>query len=101
MPEPACRAVLARGHELGYRVAVHIFYLADAAATLAAGADFIAHNARAKDVDATFVSALKKQDRWYCPTFTPGISTFIYDSTPSWVTDPFFVKGVDQNIVAQ
>ncbi len=101
MPEAAWRAVLARGHELGYRVAVHVFYLADAAATLAAGAEFIAHSVRDKDVDAPFVNALKKQDACYCPTFTRELSTFIYDSTPPWVNDPFFVKGVDQSIVAQ
>jgi imidazolonepropionase-like amidohydrolase len=101
MPEPAWRAVLTRAHELGYRVAVHIFYLADAKATLAAGANFIAHSVRDTDVDASFVSALKKQDACYCPTFTREVSTFVYDSTPPWVNDPFFVKGVDQSIVAQ
>ena len=101
MPEPAWRAVLERAHELGYRVAVHVFYLADAMATLSAGANFIAHSVRDRDVDAAFASALKRQNACYCPTFTREVSTFIYDSTPPWVTDPFFVKGVDQSIVAQ
>ena len=101
MPEAAWRAVIARGHERELRVAVHIYYLADAMATLGAGADFIAHSVRDKDVDAAFASAMKKQDTCYCPTFTREISTFIYDSTPSWANDPFFVKGVDQSIVAQ
>ena len=101
MPEPAWRAVIARGHERGLKVDVHIFYLADAMATLSAGADFIAHSVRDKDVDAAFVNELKKRDVCYCPTFTREISTFIYDSTPTWVNDPFFVKGVDKGIVAQ
>src|SRR5262245_26173290 len=101
MPEPAWRAVIARGHERGLKVDVHIFYLADAMATLTAGADFIAHSVRDKDVDAAFVNELKKRDVCYCPTFTREISTFIYDSTPTWVNDPFFVKGVDKGIVAQ
>jgi imidazolonepropionase-like amidohydrolase len=70
-------------------------------ATLSAGADFIAHSVRDKDVDAAFVNELKKRDVCYCPTFTREISTFIYDSTPTWVNDPFFVKGVDTGIVAQ
>ncbi|MGH9385056.1 MAG: amidohydrolase family protein [Vicinamibacterales bacterium] len=101
MAEPAWRAVIARAHERGLRVAVHIYYLADAAAAVGAGAEFIAHSVRDREVDAALVNALKKQDACYCPTFTREISTFIYDATPSWVNDPFFLKGVDQSIATQ
>jgi imidazolonepropionase-like amidohydrolase len=32
---------------------------------------------------------------------TREISTFIYDSAPSWVDDAFFIKGVDKDIPTQ
>ncbi|MCC7124979.1 MAG: amidohydrolase family protein, partial [Acidobacteria bacterium] len=52
MPEPAWRAAIQRAHERKLRLAVHIFYLADARATLDAGADFIGHSVRDVPVDA-------------------------------------------------
>jgi imidazolonepropionase-like amidohydrolase len=101
MPEPAWKAVLARAHERGLRLAVHIVYLDDAKAVATAGADFIAHSVRDKLVDADFVKAMKARDICYCPTLTREISTFVYDSTPPWADDPFFVKGVAADIPRQ
>src|SRR6187402_2857516 len=46
MPEPAWRAVIDEAHARKLKVAVHIYSLADAKATLAGGADFIAHSVR-------------------------------------------------------
>ncbi len=46
------RAVIDEAHKRGLRVAVHLFYLADAKGVLDAGADFIAHSVRDADVDA-------------------------------------------------
>ena len=40
------RAVIDEAHKRGLRVAVHLFYLADAKSVLDAGADFIAHSVR-------------------------------------------------------
>jgi imidazolonepropionase-like amidohydrolase len=31
----------------------------------------------------------------YCPTLTREISTFVYESTPSWFSDPLFLKHAD------
>ena len=101
MPEPAWRAVIDEAHARQLKVAVHIYSLADAKAILAGGADFIAHSVRDVPVDAALVAALKARDVCYSPTFTREISTFIYDATPSWVDDPFFVKGVTPDIVMQ
>ena len=53
----------------------------------------IAHSVRDVPVDDQFINALKSRDVCYSPTFTREISTFIYDSTPPWVDDPFFLKG--------
>jgi imidazolonepropionase-like amidohydrolase len=101
MPEPAWRAVIDTAHSLKLPVAVHIYWLADAKATVNAGADMIAHSVRDTAVDDEFINALKARDVCYSPTLTREISTFIYDSTPPWVDDPFFLKGVDQDIPAQ
>jgi len=101
MPEPAWRAVIDEAHKRNLKVAVHIYSLADARATLDGGADLIAHSVRDVPVDAAFAAALKNRDVCYSPTLTREISTFIYDTTPPWVDDPFFVKGVTAEIIAQ
>ena len=101
MPEPAWRAVIDEAHQRNLKVAVHIYSLADAKATLGAGADFIAHSVRDMPVDEGLIAALKSRDVCYSPTLTREISTFIYDATPTWVDDPFFVKGVTPDIITQ
>ena len=101
MPEAAWRAVIDDAHARKLPVAVHIYWLADAKATLLAGADMIAHSVRDTAVDQPFIDALKSRDVCYSPTLTREISTFIYDATPPWVDDPFFTKGVDKDIPAQ
>ena len=101
MPEPAWRAVMDEAHQRNLKVAVHIYSLADAKATLAGGADFIAHSVRDLPVDEAFMTALKSRGVCYSPTLTREISTFIYGATPTWVDDPFFTKGVTPEIVAQ
>jgi imidazolonepropionase-like amidohydrolase len=101
MPEAAWRAVIEEAHSRKLPVAVHIYWLADAKATLLAGADMIAHSVRDTAVDNEFINALKSRDVCYSPTLTREISTFIYDATPTWVDDPFFTKGVEKDIPAQ
>jgi imidazolonepropionase-like amidohydrolase len=101
MPEPAWRAAIDRADERKLPMAVHIYYLADAMALVEKGADFIGHSVRDVPVDAAFANALKRSDVCYCPTLTREVSTFAYDTTPPWVTDPFFTKGVTDDIVKQ
>ncbi|HWI18852.1 MAG TPA: amidohydrolase family protein [Vicinamibacterales bacterium] len=101
MPEAAWRAVIAEADARKLPLAVHIYYLADAKATLDAGADLIAHSVRDVPVDDQFINSLKSRDVCYSPTLTREISTFIYDSTPPWVDDPFFLKGVENGIPEQ
>jgi imidazolonepropionase-like amidohydrolase len=101
MGEPAWRAAIAEAHARQLPIAVHIYWLADAKATLAAGADMIAHSVRDQLVDDEFITMLKSRDVCYSPTFTREISTFIYDATPSWVDDPFFLKGAEKGVPEQ
>ena len=101
MPEPAWRAVIEEAHARKLPVAVHIYWLADAKATLEAGADMIAHSVRDVAVDDRFINALKSRDVCYSPTFTRELSTFVYDATPAWVDDPFFLKGAEPGVPEQ
>jgi imidazolonepropionase-like amidohydrolase len=101
MPEAAWRATIAEAHARKLPIAVHVYWLADAKATLLAGADMIAHSVRDVPVDDEFINALKSRDVCYSPTLTREISTFIYDATPSWVDDPFFLKGAEKGVAEQ
>jgi imidazolonepropionase-like amidohydrolase len=101
MGEPAWRAAIAEAHARKLPIAVHIYWLADAKATLAAGADLIAHSVRDQPVDSEFITMLKSRDVCYSPTLTREISTFIYDATPPWVDDPFFLKGAEKGVPEQ
>jgi len=101
MPEAAWRAAIETAHARQLPIAVHIYWLADAKATLLAGADMIAHSVRDVPVDEQFINALKSRDVCYSPTFTRELSTFIYDSTPPWVDDAFFLKGAEKGVPEQ
>ncbi|MGE0130548.1 MAG: amidohydrolase family protein [Blastocatellales bacterium] len=101
MPSDVYRAIIDEAHQRGLRVAAHIFYLEDAKDVLRAGADFIAHSVRDKEIDDEFISLMKKRDIPYCPTLTRELSTFVYESTPSFFSDPFFLREADRDVVAQ
>jgi imidazolonepropionase-like amidohydrolase len=100
--EPAVyRAVIDEAHRRNLRVAAHIFYLEDAKEVLRAGADFIAHSVRDREIDEEFISLMKEREIPYCPTLTRELSTFVYESKPSFFSDPFFLKEADPEVVAQ
>jgi imidazolonepropionase-like amidohydrolase len=101
MPPEVYRAVIDEAHRLGLRVAAHIFYLEDAKGLLRAGADFIAHSVRDKELDDEFISLMKQRNIPYCPTLTRELSTFVYESTPAFFSDPLFLREADPAVVAQ
>lgn len=100
MPEEAYKAMIARSHELGYKIASHMYYLEDARKLLAAGVDMLAHSVRDKPVDDDFVALIKEKKICYCPTLTREMSTFVYEQTPDFFTDPFFRMEYDTTITA-
>src|SRR6185436_10357026 len=89
------RAVISAAHEQGMRVATHLFYLEDARDLLAAGTDFIAHSVRDRAVDDRFIAALKASGKCYTPTLMREVSTFVYESTPEFFSDPLFLLRAD------
>jgi len=86
------RAVITEAHKRGMRVATHVFYLADTKFLLASGSDFIAHSIRDTDVDADVIAQLKSRNVCVSPTLMREVSTFVYESTPEWFSDPLFLK---------
>jgi imidazolonepropionase-like amidohydrolase len=95
MPAEVYRAVIDQAHAQGLKVAAHIFYLQDAKDVLAAGGDFIAHSVRDLFVDRAFIDLLKARDACVCPTLMRDVSTFVYESRPSFFDDPFFRREAD------
>jgi len=95
------KAVIDEAHKKNMRVAVHLFYLEDAKAVLDAGADFIAHSVRDVEVDDAIIGMLKRRDICYCPTLMREVSTFVYESTPAWFSDPLFLKHADEKTLEQ
>jgi len=73
----------------------------DAKQLLRAGADVIAHSVRDKEIDGEFISLMKKRNIPYCPTLTRELSTFVYESTPAFFSDPFFLREADPEVIAQ
>jgi imidazolonepropionase-like amidohydrolase len=94
------RSVIDEAHKRGLRVAAHLYYLADAKALVDAGVDFIAHSVRDQNVDAEFVAALKASARCYSPTLMREVSTYVYESTPDFFSDPLFLKHANPAWVA-
>ena len=95
------RAVIEEAHKRGLRVAVHLFYLNDAKGVLDAGADFIAHSVRDLDVDNDLAAKMKARGVCLCPTLMREVSTYVYESTPSFFSDPLFLKYSDAQWINQ
>jgi imidazolonepropionase-like amidohydrolase len=95
------RAVVDEAHRRGLRVAAHVFYLDDAKDLLRAGVDMIAHSVRDKDIDDEFIGMMKARNVPYCPTLTRELSTFVYESSPAFFADPFFLREADRAVVGQ
>lgn len=100
MSEDQYKAIIQRSHELGYKLASHMYYLDDAKKLLTAGSDLMAHSVRDLPVDEEFISLIKERKVCYCPTLTRELSTFVYESTPEFFTDPFFTNEYPDSVVA-
>ena len=99
MPPEIYRAVIDEAHKRGLRVATHLFYLADAKSLLDAGTDLVAHSVRDANVDPDLVAALKRRGVCVSPTLMREVSTFIYESTPAFFSDPLFLAHANKEWV--
>jgi imidazolonepropionase-like amidohydrolase len=94
-PPTVYGALIDQAHKRGLRVAAHLYYLKDAKGLLDAGVDVLAHGVRDQDVDAALIAAMKKRNVGYIPTFTRDLAVFVYETTPAFFKDPFFVRHED------
>jgi imidazolonepropionase-like amidohydrolase len=101
MPKAAWKTVIDMGHAKQLPVAAHLFYLDDAKDLLREGIDLLAHSVRDKPVDDEFISLAKSRDVCLVPTLTREISTFVYESTPAWFNDEFFLRHADAKVIEQ
>jgi imidazolonepropionase-like amidohydrolase len=95
------RAVIDESHKRGLRVMVHLFYLSDAKGVLDAGADLIAHSVRDLEVDSDLINKMKGRGICLSPTLMREVSTYVYESTPAFFSDPLFVKYSDPQWISQ
>jgi imidazolonepropionase-like amidohydrolase len=95
------RAVIEEAHARKLRVAAHIFYLEDAKELVRSGVDVIAHSVRDKEFDAETLALMKARNVAYCPTLTREVSAFVYESTPAFFSDPFFLREADRDVMTQ
>ncbi|MBI1354166.1 MAG: amidohydrolase family protein [Acidobacteria bacterium] len=86
------KAVIEEAHKKGLPVAAHLYYLEDAKGLLDAGVDYIAHSVRDQEVDEALIAELKERNVCVCPTLTREVSSYVYESTPEFFNDPFFLE---------
>ena len=88
-------ALIDQAHRRGLRVAAHAVTLEDAKGLAEAGVDAVVHSVRDRDVDAALIAALASRDVGYVPTLTRTLSLFLYETTPAFFGDAFFLRGGD------
>ena len=101
IPRPIFEALVDQAHQRRLPVAVHLYYLDDAKFMLDANADIIAHSVRDLAVDREFINKVTASDTCYIPTLTREVSTFVYESVPEFFEDPYFLKEVEPEIIAE
>lgn len=99
MSEDIYSSVIKRSHDLGYKIATHMYYLEDATKLLDAGSDLLAHSVRDLPVDDQFINLILEKKVGYCPTLTRELSAFVYSDTPDFFEDPFFTREYDATAI--
>ncbi|MEO8474305.1 MAG: amidohydrolase family protein [Chryseolinea sp.] len=99
MPVEIYKPVIDHAHELGYKIATHMYYLEDARKLLESGSDMLAHSVRDKAVDDSFIKLAKEKNVPYCATFTRELSTFVYGDTADFFSDPFFLHEYGDELI--
>ncbi len=99
MQPPVYRAISERADAHDIPLAVHTYYLEDTRRLLQNGADFVAHSVRDAHVDQEFIDLINRRDACYTPTLTRELSTYVYEDTPDFFSDPFFRREVDQQVI--
>jgi imidazolonepropionase-like amidohydrolase len=94
MNRPTWSAIIDESHKKGLKASVHIFYHKDAEASVDDGVDILAHSIRDQDVTPGLIAKMKQKNVAYIPTLTRDLSVFAYESTPDFLNEPFFQRGM-------
>jgi imidazolonepropionase-like amidohydrolase len=94
MNEATWSAIIDESHKKGLKVGVHVFYQKDAKAALDRGVDILAHGIRDMDVSPEVVAMMQRKRVGYIPTLVRDVAVFVYESTPDFLQDPFFQRGM-------
>jgi imidazolonepropionase-like amidohydrolase len=87
-------AAIDEAHKHGLSVAVHIIFLKDAKLAIEKGVDVVAHSVRDQDIDAATIAEMKRRNVAVIPTLSRDYAVFVYESTPDFFKDPFFLRGL-------
>jgi imidazolonepropionase-like amidohydrolase len=101
MPRDGWKAAIDRAHARGLPVAAHVFYLEDAKALVREGVELVAHSVRDQAVDAELIMLARENGVCVSPTLMREVSTYVYESTPAFFSDEFFLRHADASAIAQ
>jgi imidazolonepropionase-like amidohydrolase len=87
-------ALIDEAHKFALPVAVHMVYLKDAKMAIERGADVLAHSVRDQDIDAATIADIKRRNLALIPTLTRELAVFVYETTPDFFKDTFFLRGM-------
>jgi len=100
MPYEIGKAIIDGAHKRNLPVSAHIFYLEDAKKLTEYGVNGLAHSVRDKPVDQALIDSMKKHGTWQLAgTLSREGTMFVYAKAPFFLTDPFFTRGVSQNVI--
>src|SRR6185436_20648003 len=94
MNEATWGAIIDESKKRGLTTSVHVYYHKDAKAAIDHGVNIIAHSIRDQDVTPELIAEMKQKNVSYIPTLTRDLSVFVYESTPDFIKDPFFLRGM-------
>jgi imidazolonepropionase-like amidohydrolase len=86
------KAMTEQSHAEKLPMAIHMFSVAETRDAIDAGADLLTHSIRDQDAPADLIATIKARGIGYIPTLTRDLSVFVYESTPDFVSDPFFTR---------
>ena len=94
MNEATWGAIIDESTKRGLKTAVHVYYHKDAKAAIDHGVNIIAHSIRDQDVTPELIAEMKQKNVGYIPTLTRDLSVFVYETTPDFLKEPFFQRGI-------
>ncbi len=89
-----CAAVFEQARKHGKVTMAHIVEYDDAKKMVELGVDILVHDVRDRPLDADFIATLKRKNVSVVPTLAREEFLFVYGQSPTWLQDPFFLKGL-------